>query len=580
MRAKTTSTTCIALLLFAPVLGFAQGPLTPPGAPAPTMKTLDQVEPRTAITNAPFTIIQPGSYYLANNLTGTVTVAANNVTLDLMGYAIVTASGNAITQSGARTNVLVRNGILSAPIGNGVDFSTSTAGANGVLEDLRVTGCSIHGLAVGGGTTIRRCHISGVASAGIRGYGDSKIEGNTVVNSGTGIQLSGTGAVVTDNIVKGNTDNYNFSQGNHLNLILSQIPETLDWPCSVKLVGTLSTALVGLDGITVNADNITIELGGHALIGPGANSGSGIIQHSGRQNLTIRNGNVAHWQSTNLTAAVMLNGDGILVDNLAVHENAIGIFKLGAGSADIRACRAEGNTVGIVLDKGSIATDCIAMRNSDGFQLGSGVVLKNCIAISNLTDGVTAEDGNTMINCVSSENGNRGFALNKDNTLQHCVSRGNGGNGMTLFTANILQQCVASENAALGILADRNNAIDNCMASSNGDDGINVFTANTVRNCDTHSNGFISNSGSGIHASGDANRIEKNSSSLNFYGFRATGLANIFVGNTASGNNANWNIVSGNKVAPIIVPPDSGLIFGDTGGAGVGTTDPHANFTY
>jgi hypothetical protein len=32
---------------------FAQGSLTPPGA---TMKSLDQVEPRTAITNLPFTI--------------------------------------------------------------------------------------------------------------------------------------------------------------------------------------------------------------------------------------------------------------------------------------------------------------------------------------------------------------------------------------------------------------------------------------------------------------------------------------------------------------------------------------------
>ena len=49
----------------------AQGPLTPPGAPAPTMKTLAQVEPRIAITNVPFTINRPGSYYLTTNLTST-----------------------------------------------------------------------------------------------------------------------------------------------------------------------------------------------------------------------------------------------------------------------------------------------------------------------------------------------------------------------------------------------------------------------------------------------------------------------------------------------------------------------------
>lgn len=34
------------------VSAFAQGPLSPTAAPAPTMKTLQQVEPRTPITNA------------------------------------------------------------------------------------------------------------------------------------------------------------------------------------------------------------------------------------------------------------------------------------------------------------------------------------------------------------------------------------------------------------------------------------------------------------------------------------------------------------------------------------------------
>jgi hypothetical protein len=57
---------------------FGQGSLTPPGAPAPTMKTLQQVEPRTPISSAPFTISQPGSYYLTTNLT--VTTATNAIT--------------------------------------------------------------------------------------------------------------------------------------------------------------------------------------------------------------------------------------------------------------------------------------------------------------------------------------------------------------------------------------------------------------------------------------------------------------------------------------------------------------------
>src|SRR5437868_13887701 len=71
---------------------FAQGNLTPPGAPAPTMKTLDQVEARIPISSVPYTISASGSYYLTTNVTATVsnaiTIAASGVTLDLNGFTI------------------------------------------------------------------------------------------------------------------------------------------------------------------------------------------------------------------------------------------------------------------------------------------------------------------------------------------------------------------------------------------------------------------------------------------------------------------------------------------------------------
>lgn len=78
----------------------AQGPLTPPGAPAATMKTLDQVEARTVVNavNTPtdgasaFAITQPGSYCPTGNLTvlsgNTTGISASAVTLDLNGFTI------------------------------------------------------------------------------------------------------------------------------------------------------------------------------------------------------------------------------------------------------------------------------------------------------------------------------------------------------------------------------------------------------------------------------------------------------------------------------------------------------------
>src|SRR5882757_10456894 len=67
---------CIALpaLNPQPCTCFAQGSLTPPGAPAPTMKSLDQLEPRTDVLKLSgdgansYIISQPGSYYLTTNV--------------------------------------------------------------------------------------------------------------------------------------------------------------------------------------------------------------------------------------------------------------------------------------------------------------------------------------------------------------------------------------------------------------------------------------------------------------------------------------------------------------------------------
>src|SRR5437763_1954371 len=94
---------------------FPQCSLTPPGAPAPTMKKLDEVEPRTNLQASPaavgvdttnpsyhFIISQPGSYYLSANVLVTkangIQISAEGVTLDLNGFQVsgVTAAGNGI----------------------------------------------------------------------------------------------------------------------------------------------------------------------------------------------------------------------------------------------------------------------------------------------------------------------------------------------------------------------------------------------------------------------------------------------------------------------------------------------------
>src|SRR3954468_16071338 len=92
---------CVLLLVVFTGSVLAQGPLAPPaGTPAPTKKTLQQVEPRTDINllagdaTAVAIITGPGSYYLTADLAGvagkdTIRVTGGGrVTIDLNGFAL------------------------------------------------------------------------------------------------------------------------------------------------------------------------------------------------------------------------------------------------------------------------------------------------------------------------------------------------------------------------------------------------------------------------------------------------------------------------------------------------------------
>lgn len=150
---------------------LAQGSLTPPGAPAPTMKTLAQIEPRTPISSLPYNISVPGSYYVTTNLTGTagnygVTITSGNVVLDLEGFTLsgVPTTSAGVYVNGACVNVTVRNGSLRSWAGDGV----YSGGQGVILEHLNASANSGHGLyAYGGSSVVRDCSAVSNSNSGI-----------------------------------------------------------------------------------------------------------------------------------------------------------------------------------------------------------------------------------------------------------------------------------------------------------------------------------------------------------------------------------------------------------------------------
>ena len=169
---------------------FAQGTLAPPGAPAPTMKTLTQVEPRTAITNSgAVTIFQPGSYYLTTNIAvnsgDAVTITTNGVKLDLNGFTIssteVSPAGTGIMLSSGLRNITIANGFIQGGVTNngggvysgsgfayGIYYS-GTPPVNVQVSRVSVSGCLYHGIYLNSfdSTVVESCTVRNAGSYGI-----------------------------------------------------------------------------------------------------------------------------------------------------------------------------------------------------------------------------------------------------------------------------------------------------------------------------------------------------------------------------------------------------------------------------
>jgi hypothetical protein len=207
---KTNCLKCGLLLVIstlnAQLSTFGQGSLTPPGAPAATMKSLAQIEPRTPIASAPFTISVPGSYYLTTNLTvssGTaITIVTNGVTLDLNGFTISSTAPSygesaillpmLVSDTTNWCDITICNGHIRSGMtnyggiysGSGFDYGIVHGAAtpvNIVVSKVSVTGVRLDGIRLGNGraTVVEACTVTTAGNSGITA---SIIKGSVATN--------------------------------------------------------------------------------------------------------------------------------------------------------------------------------------------------------------------------------------------------------------------------------------------------------------------------------------------------------------------------------------------------------------
>jgi len=215
----------MAALVFGPALA---GSLDPPGPPAPTMKTLLEVEPRIPVewlpgsATAMHVITAPGSYVLTGNITGAgdvaaIEVASDNVTIDLNGFALLAEGGgtaSAIDFPAEQHSIAIRNGTIKGWGAHAIrgwnckdcQVRRILATDNGAAESVAV-------IQLGESATVSECTVGNVSYTGIQVSAGSLIEDCLAIWCGQGFELSGENFTTVRSVARCNSGYGIYLQG-------------------------------------------------------------------------------------------------------------------------------------------------------------------------------------------------------------------------------------------------------------------------------------------------------------------------------------------------------------------------------
>jgi hypothetical protein len=197
-------------------------------------------------------------------------------------------------------------------------------------------------------------------------------------------------------------------------------PYTISNTGGYRLTGNLMVP-ASTNGINVTAPNVTIDLNGFSITGPGSTGATPIGINAGLNDVTVKNGTVTGF------------GNGVFLGDSAI----------------VNAVEANSNSAeGIQVGNSSLVQGCTASSNNDGITgVGNGILISGNAANSNVRYGIET-NGHGIVVSGNAEFGNAiGINYLKDGGLisgNTVYSNGIGHNGIvtvggtTAYGGNVL----------------------------------------------------------------------------------------------------------------------------------------------
>ena len=219
---------------------------------------------------------------------------------------------------------------------------------------------------------------------------------------------------------------------------ITSLPYTISAPGSYYLGRNLSSTSTGIT-ITAGVNNVTLDLMGFSITGPGSNSG---ILMSGSKNVEVRNGTVTGWNN-----GIFESGSGLghRIINVRAVGNNTGIW-LGNTGHLVKGCEVSatgGNPAIYIYWIGTITGCTVRFATGEGILFWGGIASGNVITGGGAGYGIGANmpgslvTGNKVSGCGTGISGGYGVSV-IDNTVQ--TASGTYGIALSDHISNVLDQ--------------------------------------------------------------------------------------------------------------------------------------------
>ncbi len=229
------------------------------------------------------------------------------------------------------------------------------------------------------------------------------------------------------------------------------LPVTISQPGSYRLTGNLTLPNANSQGVVITSSDVTLDLGGFAIVGPGiGGSGDGIGSGPAHANIEVRNGTV---EGLGRYGVGMIGANNRVV-NVRVLNNGLDGILLGSQSL-VQDCTASFNDgSGISTGPGGSVIENVATQNgivqpsAAGIVVGLGSLVIDNIARNNTGAGVVTGDESNVIGNVLQSNSEDGARTGDGSMVKNNTASGNGGLGLKLGANNGYVSNVLTSNSS------------------------------------------------------------------------------------------------------------------------------------